>query len=142
MPSIVVINDDGNILFQNIVDNVEGLMNAIREDGAIPGFNSRPPEVRINGFVVLVEQSTPPRKELPPLSLKQMQVLHLLANALTPEQTALKLGISESTVRMHISALKKKFKTESRDQMMAMAGSLGLCDPFGDAENGESEGLS
>ncbi len=142
MPSIVVLNDDGNILFQNIVDNVEGLMNTIRDDGEIPGFNSRPPEVRINGFVVLVEQSAIPKKEFPPLSLKQMQVLHLLANALTPEQTALKLGISESTVRMHISALKKKFKTESRDQMMAMAGSLGLCDPFGNTETGESEGLS
>ena len=142
MPSIVVLNDDGNILFQNIVDNVEGLMNTIRDDREIPGFNSRPPEVRINGFVVLVEQSALPKKELPPLSLKQMQVLHLLANASTPEQTALKLGISESTVRMHISALKKKFKTESRDQMMAMAGSLGLCDPFGNTENGESEGLS
>lgn len=31
---------------------------------------------------------------------------------------------------MHIRALKKKFNTDSRDQMMAMAGTLGLCDPF------------
>ncbi len=59
-----------------------------------------------------------------------MSVLQLLARAYTPDQIALKLGLTEATIRLHISALKKKFGTDSRDQMMAMAGQLGLCDPF------------
>ncbi|MEA4811895.1 MAG: hypothetical protein VB108_04925 [Anaerolineaceae bacterium] len=38
--------------------------------------------------------------------------------------------MTEATIRLHIRALKKKFGTDSRDQMMAMAGQLELCDPF------------
>jgi two-component system nitrate/nitrite response regulator NarL len=66
----------------------------------------------------------------PTLSERQISVLQLLAKAYTTDQIALKLGLSEATIRLHISALKKKFGTISRDQMMAMAGTLGLCDPF------------
>ncbi len=57
-------------------------------------------------------------------------VIQYLANSFTPEQTAIKMGLSENAVREYIKILKKKFKTDSRDQLMAMAGYLGLCDPF------------
>ena len=40
------------------------------------------------------------------------------------------MGLSENAVREYLKILKKKFKTDSRDQLMAMAGYLGLCDPF------------
>jgi DNA-binding NarL/FixJ family response regulator len=64
------------------------------------------------------------------LSERQISVLQLLAGAYSPDQIALKLGLTEATIRLHIRALKKKFGTESRDQMMAAAGQSGLCDPF------------
>ena len=54
----------------------------------------------------------------------------MLASSLTPEQTAIKMGLSEESIRLYLKILKKKFKTESRDQLMAMAGYLGLCDPY------------
>jgi DNA-binding NarL/FixJ family response regulator len=130
MPSIVVLNDDGNVLFQNIEQNTEELVKAIRDGDVLPGFSEAPPEVRLNGLIVLAQQRSTPKYKAPALSQKQVLVLQLLARALTPEQVALKLGVSQAAVRIHISALKKKFKTDSRDRMMAMAGSLGLCDPF------------
>jgi DNA-binding NarL/FixJ family response regulator len=130
MTSIVVLNDDGNVLFQNIQHSAEELVKVIRDGGVLPGFLETTPEVRINGFIVLAQQPQTPKRRSPALTQKQVLVLQLLARAMTPEQVALKLGLSEATIRMHISALKKKFKTDSRDQLMAMAGSLGLCDPF------------
>ena len=57
-------------------------------------------------------------------------VLQCLANSLTPEQTAIKMGLSENAIREYLKILKEKFKTDSRDQLMAMAGYLELCDPF------------
>jgi DNA-binding NarL/FixJ family response regulator len=130
MPSIVVLNDAGNVLFQNIEQSIEDLVKAIQDGDVLPGFLATTPEVRINGLIILAQQSPTPNRRAPALTQKQVLVLQLLARAMTPEQVALKLGLSEATIRMHISALKKKFKTDSRDQMMAMAGSLGLCDPF------------
>ena len=124
MPSIVVFNDEGNVVYQNIVDDVHELVKTIRDGSILPGFSGSPPPVRINGLIILAEQFAR-KKTAPKLTAKQCQVLQCLANSLTPEQTAMKMGLSESTVRIHLSILKKKFKTESRDQLMAMAGYLG-----------------
>ena len=88
------------------------------------------PEVQVNGLIVLAGQLPKPKRKAPALSERQISVLQLLAMAFTPDQIALKLGLTEATIRLHIRALKKKFGTDSRDQMMAMAGHLGLCDPF------------
>jgi len=86
--------------------------------------------VQVNGLIVLAGQPPKPKRKAPALSERQMRVLQLLARAYSPDQIALKLGLTEATIRLHIRALKKKFGTDSRDQMMAMAGQLGLCDPF------------
>lgn len=131
MPSIVVINDEGAVLYQNSVEDLQGLSHAIRDGEALPGIIGLCPEARISGLIVFAKQPPQPKRTGPALSLRQASVLQLLARAYTPDQIAIKLGVTESTVRLHISALKKKFGTESRDQMMAMAGHLGLCDPFG-----------
>ncbi len=130
MPSIVVYNDEGNVLFQNIVYNVQELVKTICDCGVMPNYSESTPPVRINGMIILAEQIQTPKRTSPMLTAKQCLVLQCLANSLTPEQTAIKLGVSLPTIRMHINVLKKKFKADSRDQMMAMAGSLGLCDPF------------
>ena len=91
------------------------------------------PEVHVNGLIVLAGQPPKPKRKAPALSERQVSVLQLLARAFTPDQIALTPGLTDATIRLHIRALKKKFGTDSRDQMMAMAGQLGLCDPF-DAE--------
>jgi DNA-binding NarL/FixJ family response regulator len=131
MPSIVVINDEGSILYQNVVENVQDLEKIIRDGRNLPGFIlDDSPEVQVNGLIVLAGQPPKPKRKAPVLSERQFSVLQLLAGAYTPDQIALKLGLTEATIRLHIRALKKKFDTDSRDQMMAMAGQLGLCDPF------------
>lgn len=130
MPSIVVFNDEGNVVYQNTVDDVHELVKTIRDGGDLPGFSGSPPPVRINGLIILAEQSLECKRTAPKLTQKQCQVLQCLANSLTPEQTAMKMGLSEESIRLYLRILKKKFKTESRDQLMAMAGYLGLCNPY------------
>jgi len=127
MPSIVVFNDEGNVVYQNTVDDVHELVKTIRDGGNLPGFSESP---RINGLIILAEQSRECKRPTPKLTQKQCQVLQCLANSLTPEQTAMKMGLSEESIRLYLRILKKKFKTESRDQLMAMAGYLGLCNPY------------
>lgn len=130
MPSIVVFNDEGNVVYQNTVDDVHELVKTIRDGGDLPGFSESPQPVRINGLIILAEQSHVCKRSTPKLTQKQCQVLQCLANSLTPEQTAMKMGLSEESIRLYLKILKKKFKTESRDQLMAMAGYLGLCNPY------------
>lgn len=130
MPSIVVINEVGSVLYQNVSDDIQDVVRTIRDGGILPGYSGVCPEVHVNGLIVLVEQPTKSKRLVPALSERQTSVLQLLAKAYTPDQIAIKLGLSEATIRLHISALKKKFGTVSRDQMMAMAGTLGICDPF------------
>ncbi|MCL6102658.1 MAG: helix-turn-helix transcriptional regulator [Bacteroidetes bacterium] len=127
----MVINDEGSVLYQNVVEDVQDLVKIIRDGRNVPGYTLDDcPEVQINGLIVLAGQPPKPKRKAPALSERQISVLQLLARAYTPEQIALKLGLTEATIRLHIRALKKKFGTDSRDQMMAMAGHLGLCDPF------------
>lgn len=130
MPSIVVINEEGKVLYQNVTNNIQEVVRTIRDGGILPGYSGACPEVQVNGLIVLAQQPPKPQRLAPALSARQMSVLQLLAKAYTTDQIAIKLGLSEATIRLHISALKKKFNTVSRDQMMAMAGTLGLCDPF------------
>lgn len=131
MPSIVVFNDEGSVLYQNVVYDVQDLVKIIRDGRNVPGYALDDcPEVQVNGLIVIASQPPKPKRKAPALSERQISVLQLLARAFTPDQIALKLGVAEATIRLHIRALKKKFGTDSRDQMMAMAGQLGLCDPF------------
>ena len=131
MPAIVIVNDEENLNYQNITQNIAELIRTIRKGDQHPGIIETTQAERLDGLVILAPPPPVPTRKAPALSERQVLVLRLLARALSPEQIALKLGLSEGTIRMHMCAIKRKFKTDSRDQMMAMAGSLGLCDPFG-----------
>ena len=130
MPSIVVFNDEGSVVYQNSVDDVQELVKTIRDGGRLPGFSESSPPVRINGMIILAEINPVCRRKAPKLTQKQCQVLQCLASSLTPEQTAIKMGLSEESIRLYLKILKKKFNTDSRDQLMAMATYLGVCNPY------------
>lgn len=50
MPSIVVINDEGSVLYQNVVEDVQDLVKIIRDGRNVPGYALEDcPEVRVNG---------------------------------------------------------------------------------------------
>jgi DNA-binding CsgD family transcriptional regulator len=130
MPSIVVYNDEGNVLYQNIVCDVQELVKTIHDRGILPGYSELTLPVHVNGLIILAQQEATPKIISPKLTQKQYMVLQCLASSLTTGQTARKMGISETMVRLHMQALKKKFNTISRDQLMAKAGYLGVCNPY------------
>jgi DNA-binding NarL/FixJ family response regulator len=130
MPSIIVYNDEKNVLYQNIVGHVQELVKAIHDDGTWPNFSEPIPPVRINEMIILTEQIHTSKRVSLKLTTKQCAVLQFLACSITPEQIAKKMGVTLPTIRMHINVLKKKFKADTRDQLMAMAGYLQICDPF------------
>jgi DNA-binding CsgD family transcriptional regulator len=83
-----------------------------------------------NKLTITPNQAPQPNIDHPKLSLREAEVLQYLANGLSPEQTALKMEIKTRTVRKYLGNLRNKFNTESRDQLMARAGYLRLCDPY------------
>ena len=91
MPSIVVINEEGTVLYQNVTDDIQEVVKAIRDRGILPGYSEMCPEVQINGLIVLAEQPPKLKRFAPALSARQVSVLQLLAKAYTPDQIAIKL---------------------------------------------------
>lgn len=108
MPSIVVYNDEGDVLFQNIINDVQELVKTIHNGGVLTGYSESTLPVRINGLIILAEQAATQKRIAPKLTEKQCMVLQCLANSLTPAQAAIKMGISENTIRLHLKTLKKK----------------------------------
>ena len=130
MPFIVIYNEDDNILFQNIMSDAQELMKSVCEGKSLPGFPDSTPTVQVNGMFIITAQTPKPKREVPELTDKQREVLRHLANSHPPEQIAKEMNLSLESIRTYIKILKKKFNTRSRDQLMARAGWLGLCDPF------------
>jgi len=130
MPFIVLYNDEGKVIYQNNMMDAQEFVKTIRDSSVLPGSSesTKPPEIK--GLILLSEHVLTQKPIAPHLSKRQYAVLQYLASSLTPQQIAFKLGISKPTIHMHISMLKKKFNAESRDQLMAMAGYLEICDPF------------
>ncbi len=64
----------------------------------------------------------------PALSERQMQVLQLVASGMTYKEVALKLALSDHTIRYHMSEIMKLLHLENRSQVIAYAGKLGLKD--------------
>lgn len=80
--------------------------------------------------MLVIDSQRGPESMLPALSFRQKEIIELLAHSLSPKQIANELGISESTVRMHINVLKKRFNVSSCYHLMAVVTALGLCSPF------------
>jgi len=74
MPSIVVINDEGSVLYQNVVEDVQDLVKIIRDGRNVPGYALDDcPEVQVNGLIVLAGQPPKPKRKAPALSERQNQ---------------------------------------------------------------------
>lgn len=72
------------------------------------------------------KQEPPPGVGLPQLTLRERQVLELLARGLANEDIAQRLGISAKTVRNQVSALFAKLGVSSRGQAIVKAREAGL----------------
>jgi len=63
------------------------------------------------------------------LTLRERQILALLAEGLSNVEIACRLARSEKTVEHHVSAVLRKLDAHSRGEAVAMAGRLGLGEP-------------
>jgi DNA-binding CsgD family transcriptional regulator len=61
-----------------------------------------------------------------PLTRRELEVLRLLARGLTNQQLAAVLGISEHTVKFHVSSVLGKLGAQSRAEAVALGYRLGL----------------
>ena len=63
-----------------------------------------------------------------PLTAREREVLHLVAQGLPGKQIAVSLGISERTVKFHTASLIRKLGADNRAQAVALAAQRGLLD--------------
>ncbi len=62
----------------------------------------------------------------PPLTERQIEVLHLVSAGLTYKEVGKKLSLSEVTVRYHMAEIMERLHLEHRSEVIAYAGKLGL----------------
>jgi DNA-binding CsgD family transcriptional regulator len=132
MPSVLILDDNGEILYLNENQSTEETLRMLGRGTAPAQPDSSDQLVDIlktKGVAYVAVDFHKPIKH-PILSPRETEVLICIANALSPEQTAIKLGIKVRTVRKHIYGLMRKLSARSRDQLMARAGYLKLCNPY------------
>lgn len=66
------------------------------------------------------------RANAPPLSLRELEVLKLIASGLANREIAQRLFLTESTVELHASRIRKKLKLKSRTALVKYACDNGL----------------
>jgi two-component system, NarL family, response regulator YdfI len=71
-------------------------------------------------------ESTSDDSPIEPLTAREMEVIQLMAQGLANKQIALTLGISEHTVKFHLSSLYSKLGTSSRTETVRRGIELGL----------------
>jgi GAF domain-containing protein len=67
-----------------------------------------------------------PAESAPPLSLRELEVLKLIASGLANREIAQRLFLTESTVELHASRIRKKLKLKSRTALVKFACDNGL----------------
>ncbi len=71
-------------------------------------------------------QSAPQQDLLDPLSLRELEVLHLIAQGATNGEIALTLALAVETIKRHVSNILSKLGVSNRTQAAARAYDLGL----------------
>lgn len=66
-----------------------------------------------------------------PLSAREREVLHLIAQGLPGKQIAGELSITERTVKFHTASVMRKLGADNRAQAVAIAAKRGLLEPPG-----------
>lgn len=67
-----------------------------------------------------------PEAPVSPLTAREREVLNLLAEGLANKNIALRLGISDHTVKFHVNAIMSKLNAQSRTDAVVRATRLGL----------------
>ncbi|HIW77439.1 MULTISPECIES: helix-turn-helix transcriptional regulator [Gordonibacter] len=129
MLTLCVYSADGEFILKCQMDDMASFLYVIRTEFE-PRWAAQPEMASISGKMLVVDSVRGPDSMVPALSQRQREIIDLLARSYSPKQIAFTLDVSESTVRMHIEKLKKRFNVSSCYHLMAVATALGLCDPF------------
>ena len=85
-----------------------------------------PPNIPLN--VAIDPETTALAQRLATLTPQQVRVLMMLGEGLLNKQIAFKLGVSEATIKAHVSAILQKLAVDSRTQAVISVGRLGGVD--------------
>ena len=127
--TLSVYSADGEFILNCQMEDMASFLHVIHTEFE-PRWAEHPDSAKIRGKMLVIDSQRGPESMLPALSFRQKEIIELLAHSLSPKQIANELGISESTVRMHINVLKKRFNVSSCYHLMAVVTALGLCSPF------------
>ena len=127
--TLSVYSADGEFILNCQMEDMASFLHVIHTEFE-PRWAEHPDSAKIRGKMLVIDSQRGPESMLPALSFRQKEIIELLAHSLSPQQIANELGISESTVRMHINVLKKRFNVSSCYHLMAVVTALGLCSPF------------
>ena len=104
---------------------VEVLQQVLAGDVAIPAAAAAP--ARENGEQAAGPQETPePEPSVAMLTASQMEVLSRVCQGKTNKQIALELGLSEKTVKAHVTAIFKILRVVNRTQAVLVARRVGM----------------
>lgn len=72
------------------------------------------------------ERSAMSQTEVEPLTHRELEVLHLLAEGVTNKEIAQRLSITEHTVKFHVNAILSKLGAATRTEAVVQAARLGI----------------
>ena len=127
--TLSVYSADGEFILNCQMEDMASFLHVIHTEFE-PRWAEHTDSAKIRGKMLVIDSQRGPESMLPALSFRQKEIIELLAHSLSPKQIANELGISESTVRMHINVLKKRFNVSSCYHLMGVVTALGLCSPF------------
>lgn len=82
------------------------------------------PAGELRGIVSALERHTARKHSRAPLTERELSVLRLIARGFSNREVARELGLSESTVKTHVSRMLGKLKLRRRTQLAAQASSF------------------
>ena len=137
MLTLSVYSADGEFILTCQMEDMASFLHVIHTEFE-PRWAADPNKAAISGKMLVIDSVRGPDSMTPVLSQRQREIVELLSRSFSPKQIACALGISESTVRMHINTLKKRFNVTSCYHLMTVVTALGLCDPFVDEPHEKS----
>ncbi len=121
----------GYLLKQLKADRFLEALNTVLEGGA-PFSPGLAPKI-LAAFARQASQSSPggghaqaPEAEVPELSLRQKQILTLVAQGRTYAEVGEELGLTERTIKYHMGEILERLHLQNRAQVIAFATRMGL----------------
>jgi DNA-binding NarL/FixJ family response regulator len=132
VPVVVVSGNDDPLVIRRAMDfgaagfipkamDVDRIGDAIR--AVLAGDSWTPPDVDL--AAAEDDQTADLMRRVATLTPQQVRVLVMLSDGLLNKQIAYELGVSEATVKAHVSAILQKLRVESRTQAVIVCSRIG-----------------